>query len=214
MKRSFYLLVFILIFTSCKKERSFSERYESEAYELLNQQFLPYIDTVNIQYHRKQIFERKVYLTPYEYHSEKHEHYLSHLIESKIFTIDEVNLNQENKLQFWNKNKLLNTKIIDSTNFKRVDSIRKLEFDSRYDYEDPISENRSKELFDLGIEFFEKDIEEPLFTISSPFFDKEFKKAVYYFNIREPFIGCGGFSDYQYFEKHKGVWKQVTKNEQ
>ena len=212
-KTLLYLVVFITIL-SCKKELSFSERYEDEAYELINQQFLPYIDTINIQTHRKEVFERKIYFTPYEYHSEKHKYYLSHLIDSKIFTKAEVDLNQESKIKKWNKKRLTNTKTIDSTNFRRVDSIREIKRALELIHDDPLSQKRDKEIYNLGQEYFKIDIGEPLFTISSPFFDKEFKKAVYYFNVREPFIGCGAFSNYQYFKKHDGAWKEVTKNEQ
>ena len=215
MKKTFlYLIVFIVVL-SCKKEKelSFSERYEDEAYELINQQFLPYVDTINVQYNGNKFFKRKIYLITNEYHSEKNKYYLSHLIDSKIFTKEEVDLNEKNKIRNWNKDKLFNTIIIDSVFFKRVDSINKIKRKFVLIHEDPLSQKRDKELFDLGKEFFKIDIGEPLFTISSPFFNKEFNKAVYYFNGIESFIGCGGISDYQYFEKHNGVWKQVIKDE-
>lgn len=212
MKKIFYCFVFTIVFISCKKEKelSFSERYEDEVYELINQSFLPDLDKKRIN-KRYKLPSRQIFENTLEINQDvRLSSYLSFI--NQQFLNKEIDSSAKYRIVQWNKNQLEETRIIDSLKRNKflllVSILREIEYPSEgYD------SIKSAKLFHNYINQWEKEIGDYYVQISSPIFNINFTKAILLYRLHGSDYFCGtGSTGFKEFEKINNKWRMLKED--
>jgi len=186
--KALYIL-FILIIFSCKKEEetlNYTERFEIETYDLINDAFVPLIEErekLNPKFNKS---KRQIFESPYSFHPKDKLIFNNIIPKEYLSKIDTVLI-----IKKWESNKLNNFNLIGEHVLRDIHQIY------------------SKDNFELYMKTWRKEIGDSYVLLSNPIFNDEFNKAFVYSRI-DDYGDCGlNSSGFHIFSKESGNWKMT-----